>query len=43
VLAFAMPEYILYWGSILYIAMLIKNSQRWCKNYRLSKARKKAG
>jgi hypothetical protein len=42
VLAFAMPEYTLYWGSILYIAMLIKSCQQRCKNYRVSKARKKA-
>jgi len=43
VLAFAIPEYILYWGSILYIALLIKNSQRCYKNYRVSKVRKGAG
>ena len=43
VLAFAVPEYILYWGSILSIAMLIQSSQQWFKNYWASKARKKAG
>jgi hypothetical protein len=43
VLAFAVPEYILYWGSILCIAMLIQSSQRRCKNYWASRARKKAG
>jgi hypothetical protein len=42
-LAFAVPEYILYWGSILGIAVLIQSSQRWCKNYWASRARKKAG
>ena len=43
VLAFAVPEYILYWGSILSIAMLIQSSQQWRKNYWASRARKKAG
>ncbi len=43
VLAFAVPEYILYWGSILSIAMLIQSSQQWCKHYWISRARKKAG
>jgi hypothetical protein len=43
VLAFALPEYILYWGTILSIAMLIQSSQQWCKRYWISRARKKAG
>jgi len=43
VLAFAVPEYILYWGSILSIAMLIQSSQQWCKKYWASRVRKKAG
>jgi len=43
VLAFAVPEYILYWGSILCIAMWILSCQQWYKNYRTSRARKKAG
>jgi len=43
VLAFAVPEYILYWGSILSIAMLIQSSQQRCKNHWASRARKKAG
>jgi hypothetical protein len=43
VLAFAVPEYILYWGSILCIAMLIQSSQRRCKNLWGSRTRKKAG
>ena len=42
-LAFAVTEYILYWGSILSIAMLIQSSQQRCKNYWASRARKKAG
>ena len=43
VLAFAVPEYILYWGSILSIAMLIQSSQQRCKKYWASRVRKKAG
>jgi len=42
VLAFALPEYILYWGTILSIAMLIQSGQQWCKRYWISRARKKA-
>ncbi|MBC8492536.1 MAG: hypothetical protein H8D43_02025 [Chloroflexi bacterium] len=43
VLAFAVPEYILYWGSILSIAMLIQSGSQWYRHYRVSRARKKAG
>jgi len=43
VLAFAVSEYILYWGSILSIAMLIQSGSQWCRHYRVSRARKKAG
>lgn len=42
VLAFAVTEYILYWGSILSIAVLIHRSQQWCRDYWASRARKKA-
>jgi hypothetical protein len=43
VLTFAVTEYILYWGSILSIAVLIQRSQQWCRNYWASRVRKKAG
>lgn len=43
VLAFAIPEYVLYWGSILYIAILITNSLRRYTDSRASKASKTAG
>ena len=39
VLAFAMPEYILYWSSTLTIAMLIQSSQQWCKSNWASRVR----
>ena len=42
VLAFAVPEYILYWGSILSIATLIQSGRQWCKHYWVSRARKNA-
>jgi hypothetical protein len=43
VLAFAVPEYILYWGSVLSIAALIQSGEQRCRHYRTSRARKEAG
>ena len=40
VLAFAVPEYVLYWGSVLSIAVLVQGAQQWCKDYWASRAEK---
>lgn len=34
VIAFAVPEYILYWGSILSIALFIHRGRQWCQQRR---------
>ena len=41
VLTFAVTEYILYWGSILSIAVLLQSSQQWCRNHWASRAGRK--
>ncbi len=43
VISFAIPEYVLYWASVLSIAMLIQRSWQWFKLNFVSKIGKKAG
>ena len=43
VLVFAVFEYILYWGSILWIAMLIFSAWERCRRFWTSKVREEAG
>jgi hypothetical protein len=31
VLAFAIPEYVLYWGSVLSLALLLQSGWQWCR------------
>jgi len=41
VLAFAVPEYVLYWGSVLSLALLLQSGWQWCRQCVAAQARRR--
>jgi hypothetical protein len=41
VLAFAVPEYVLYWGSVLSLALLLQSGWQWCRRWAEDQVRKR--
>jgi hypothetical protein len=43
VLAFAVPEYVLYWGSVLSLALLLQRGWWWCRQWVAARAQSRRG